>query len=177
MCQLILQNRQILLEKKTTGPINCKLHLFTTVKLFSWIYSLWLLFTLTKRVFLLPLQQPWYTPSLSNWLCWVKCKCVTVILVTNTLLFPPQRKVLIGTSLIVAVSLFVVVANYSEKPYFPLQPMFRQGFSSRWMFSKQSYKDLKPHLGYVSIPKQEVSSSFLYLQTKPMSESPCLSFF
>ncbi|TWW73576.1 Alpha-N-acetylgalactosaminide alpha-2,6-sialyltransferase 3 [Takifugu flavidus] len=76
-------------------------------------------------------------------------------LVTSTFLFHPQRKLLIATSLIVAVSLFVVVANYSEKPYFRLQPMFRQGFSSHWMFSKQPYKGFKPHLGYVSIPKQE----------------------
>lgn len=104
----------------------------------------------------------------------MKGKYVIVIQLTNTLLFPQQRKLLIGTSLIVAVSLFVVVANYSEKPYFHLQPMFKQGFSSHWMFSKQSYKDFKPHLGYVSIPKQEVRSSFLYLQTKDISES---SFF
>lgn len=63
---------------------------------------------------------------------------------------------MIGASLIVAVSLFVVVVNYSEKPYFLLQPVFGQTFSSHWMFSKQPYKAFKPHLGYVSIPKQEV---------------------
>lgn len=83
-------------------------------------------------------------------------------LVTSTFLFCPQRKLLIATSLIVAVSLFVVVANYSEKPYFRLQPMFRQGFSSHWMFSKQPYKGFKPHLGYVSIPKQEVRGSLIH---------------
>lgn len=68
----------------------------------------------------------------------------------------PQRKSVIATSLIVVVSLFVVVVNYSEKPYFLLQPVFGQTFSSHWMFSKQPYKAFKPHLGYVSIPKQEV---------------------
>lgn len=83
-------------------------------------------------------------------------------LVTSTFLFRPQSKLLIATSLIVAVSLFVVVANYSEKPYFRLQPMFRQGFSSHWMFSKQPYKGFKPHLGYVSIPKQEVRASLIH---------------
>eukprot|EP00064_Thunnus_orientalis_P019749 superscaffoldBa00005080_g19877 len=66
-----------------------------------------------------------------------------------------KRKSLIATSLIVVVSLFVVVVNYSEKPYFLLQPVFGQTFSSHWMFSKQPYKAFKPHLGYVSIPKQE----------------------
>lgn len=106
----------------------------------------------------------------------MKHKYVIVILVTNTLLFPPQRKLLVGISLIVAVSLFVVVANYSEKPYFRLQPMFKQGFSSHWIFSKQSYKDFKPHLGYVSIPKQEVRSSFLHLQTEATRESFFFSF-
>lgn len=85
--------------------------------------------------------------------------------------FSPQRKLLIGTSLIVAVSLFVVMENYSEKLYFPLQPMFRQGFSSHWMFSKQSYKDFKAHPGYVSIPKQEVRSRFLHLQIKTRRQS------
>ncbi|TKS79570.1 Alpha-N-acetylgalactosaminide alpha-2,6-sialyltransferase 3 [Collichthys lucidus] len=69
--------------------------------------------------------------------------------------YPLRRKLLIGASLIVAVSLFVVVVNYSEKPYFLLQPVFGQTFSSHWMFSKQPYKAFKPHLGYVSIPKQE----------------------
>ncbi|MEQ2279629.1 hypothetical protein AMECASPLE_011415, partial [Ameca splendens] len=68
-----------------------------------------------------------------------------------------RRKSLIATSLIVAVSLFVVVMNFSEKPYFLLQPVFGQTFSTHWMFSKQSYKAFKPHLGYVSIPKQEAS--------------------
>lgn len=82
--------------------------------------------------------------------------------------FPPQRKLLVATSLIVAVSLFVVVANYSEKPYFRLQPMFRQGFSSHWMFSKAPYKGFKPHLGYVSIPKQEVRYSLLHMSGEPL---------
>ncbi|XP_069548663.1 alpha-N-acetylgalactosaminide alpha-2,6-sialyltransferase 3 isoform X2 [Brachyistius frenatus] len=66
-----------------------------------------------------------------------------------------KRKSVIATSLIVVVSLFVVVVNYSEKPYFLLQPVFGETFSSHWMFSKQPYKAFKPHLGYVSIPKQE----------------------
>ena len=47
-----------------------------------------------------------------------------------------QKKSVIVTSLIAVVSLFVVVVNYSEKPYFLLQPVFGQSFSSRWMFSK-----------------------------------------
>lgn len=59
----------------------------------------------------------------------------------NTLSLLLQKKSLIATSLIVALSLFVVVVNYSEKPSF-LPPFFGQTF--------------KPHLGYVSIPKQEV---------------------
>uniref|UniRef100_A0A1A8NZ52 alpha-N-acetylneuraminyl-2,3-beta-galactosyl-1,3-N-acetylgalactosaminide6-alpha-sialyltransferase n=1 Tax=Nothobranchius rachovii TaxID=451742 RepID=A0A1A8NZ52_9TELE len=66
-----------------------------------------------------------------------------------------KRKSLIATSLIVVVSLFVVVVNFSEKPYFLLQPVFGETFRSHWMFSKQPYKAFKPHLGYVSIPKQE----------------------
>lgn len=66
----------------------------------------------------------------------------------------PQKKSLIATSLIVVVTLFVVVVNYSEKPYFLLQPVFGQTFSSHGMFSKQAFK---PHFSYVSIPKQEVS--------------------
>ncbi|TNN88545.1 Alpha-N-acetylgalactosaminide alpha-2,6-sialyltransferase 3 [Liparis tanakae] len=74
---------------------------------------------------------------------------------TSSLAIAPRRKSLIATSLIVVVSLFVVVVNYSEKPYFLLQPVFGQTFSSHWMFSKQPYKAFKPHLGYVSIPKQE----------------------
>lgn len=77
-------------------------------------------------------------------------------LVVSALPLPLQRKSLIATILIVAVSLFVVVVNYSEKPYVLLQPVFGQTFSSHWMFSKQPYKAFKPHLGYVSIPKQEV---------------------
>lgn len=86
--------------------------------------------------------------------------------ITSALIFPLQRKLLIATSLIVAVSLFMVMANYSEKPYFRLQPILRQGFSSNWMFSKQPYKGFKPHLGYVSIPKQEVRDSLKHSQTK-----------
>lgn len=74
----------------------------------------------------------------------------------KTYFVSPQRKSLIATSVIVALSLFVVVVNYSQKPYFLLQPVFGQTFSSHWMFSKQPYKAFKPHLGYVSIPKQEV---------------------
>lgn len=86
-------------------------------------------------------------------------KYIIANLITSALLFPLQRKLLIATSLIVAVSLLMVMANYSEKPYFRLQPILGQGFSSNWMFSKQPYKGLKPHPGYVSIPKQEVRDS------------------
>lgn len=77
----------------------------------------------------------------------------------NVLSLPPQRKSLIATSLIVAVSLFVVVVNYSEKPSFLFQPVFGET-----LFSKQPYKPYKPHLGYVSIPKQEVRNKHLELQ-------------
>ncbi|KAG7456702.1 hypothetical protein MATL_G00238680 [Megalops atlanticus] len=66
-----------------------------------------------------------------------------------------KKKSVIATSLIVAVSLFVVVVNYAEKPYVLLQPVFGQTFSSRWVFSRQQHKAYKPHPGYVSIPKQE----------------------
>ncbi|KAI3374703.1 hypothetical protein L3Q82_021274 [Scortum barcoo] len=79
---------------------------------------------------------------------------------------PPQRKSLIATSLILVVSLLVAVVNYSEKPYFLLQPVFGQTFSSHWMFSKQPYKAFKPHLGYVSIPKQE--NFFFQVDLKPL---------
>ncbi|KAK7944973.1 hypothetical protein WMY93_000701 [Mugilogobius chulae] len=58
-----------------------------------------------------------------------------------------KRKSLIATSLIVAVSLFVVAVNLSEKPYFLLQPVFGQSSF------KQPYN--KPHPGYLSIPKEE----------------------
>ncbi|KAJ4937126.1 hypothetical protein JOQ06_001708, partial [Pogonophryne albipinna] len=78
-----------------------------------------------------------------------KCPLFTDVEMNNT------KKSLIVTSLIVVVSLFVVVVNYSEKPYFLLKPVLDQTFSSHWMFSKQPYKAFKPHLGYVSIPKQE----------------------
>ncbi|XP_048101913.1 alpha-N-acetylgalactosaminide alpha-2,6-sialyltransferase 3 isoform X2 [Alosa alosa] len=66
-----------------------------------------------------------------------------------------KRKSVIATGLIVVVSLFVVVVNYSEKPYDLLQPVFGQSFSGHWMFSRQPTKTYKPHPGYVSIPKQE----------------------
>ncbi|XP_070989623.1 alpha-N-acetylgalactosaminide alpha-2,6-sialyltransferase 3 isoform X1 [Oncorhynchus clarkii lewisi] len=66
-----------------------------------------------------------------------------------------KKKSVIATSLIAVVSLFVVVVNYSEKPYFLLEPVFGQTFSSHWMFSRQTHKAFKPHLGYVSIPNQE----------------------
>ncbi|XP_028328626.1 alpha-N-acetylgalactosaminide alpha-2,6-sialyltransferase 3 [Gouania willdenowi] len=66
-----------------------------------------------------------------------------------------KRKSLIATSLAVVVSLLVVMVNYSEKPYFLLQPVFGQTFSSHWVFAKPLYKGYKPHLGYISIPKEE----------------------
>ncbi|XP_035278981.1 alpha-N-acetylgalactosaminide alpha-2,6-sialyltransferase 3 isoform X2 [Anguilla rostrata] len=65
------------------------------------------------------------------------------------------KKSVIATSLIVAVSLFVVVVNYAEKPYVLLQPVFGETFSSHWVFSRQPHKTFKPHPGYISIPKQE----------------------
>ena len=68
-----------------------------------------------------------------------------------------QRRAVIAISLGVAVSLLVVVVNYSEKPYVLLQPVFGQTFSSHWMFSRQPQRAFKPHTGYVSVPKQEVS--------------------
>ncbi|XP_045069294.1 alpha-N-acetylgalactosaminide alpha-2,6-sialyltransferase 3-like, partial [Coregonus clupeaformis] len=55
------------------------------------------------------------------------------------------KKSVIATSLIAVVSLFVGVVNYLEKPYFLMEPVF----------SRQPHKAFKPHLGYVSIPKQE----------------------
>lgn len=64
-----------------------------------------------------------------------------------------KRKSLIVTTLIVAVSLFVVVVNLSEKPYFLLQPVFGQSLSGHLF--KQPYRAFKPHLGYLSVPKQE----------------------
>uniref|UniRef100_A0A8C6WQ35 SIA7C sialyltransferase n=1 Tax=Neogobius melanostomus TaxID=47308 RepID=A0A8C6WQ35_9GOBI len=62
-------------------------------------------------------------------------------------------KSLIVTTLIVAVSLFVVVVNLSEKPYFLLQPVFGQSLSGHLF--KPPYRADKPHPGYLSIPKQE----------------------
>jgi len=62
----------------------------------------------------------------------------------------------IVTSLIVVVSLFLVVINYSEKPYFLLQPVFGQSFNRNWMFSRPPHKAFKPHRGYLSVPNQEV---------------------
>lgn len=56
-----------------------------------------------------------------------------------------KRKSLIVTALIVVVSLLVVIVNYSEKPYFLLEPVFGQ----------TSDKTFKPHSGYVSIVKEE----------------------
>ena len=89
----------------------------------------------------------------------------------------PQRKSLIATSLIVVVSLFVVVVNYAEKPYFLLQPVFGQTFSSHWMFSKQPYKAFKPHQGYVSIPKQEVSDTNIDTCTCQLSHTHKQKYF
>ncbi|CAL8278795.1 unnamed protein product [Lota lota] len=66
-----------------------------------------------------------------------------------------KRRAVIAISLGVAVSLLVVVVNYSEKPYVLLQPVFGQTFSSHWMFFRQPHRDFKPHTGYVSVPKQE----------------------
>ncbi|XP_067109746.1 alpha-N-acetylgalactosaminide alpha-2,6-sialyltransferase 3 isoform X1 [Osmerus mordax] len=76
----------------------------------------------------------------------------TIVCIEFRMAWMWKKKSVIVTSLIAVVSLFVVVVNYSEKPYFLLQPVFGHSFSSRWMFSRQPHK---PHLGYVSIPKQE----------------------
>ncbi|XP_053484411.1 alpha-N-acetylgalactosaminide alpha-2,6-sialyltransferase 3 isoform X4 [Ictalurus furcatus] len=65
-----------------------------------------------------------------------------------------KKKWVIASSLVLAVSLFLVLVNYSEKPYFRLQPMLRQSFSPRWM-SSRLHKAARPHLGYVSVPKKE----------------------
>ncbi|XP_006634827.1 alpha-N-acetylgalactosaminide alpha-2,6-sialyltransferase 3 [Lepisosteus oculatus] len=66
-----------------------------------------------------------------------------------------KRKSVIAMSLLVAVSLFVAMVNYAEKPYFLLQPVLGQAFSSRWVSSRLQPKAFKPHVGYVSVPKQE----------------------
>lgn len=68
----------------------------------------------------------------------------------------PQKKSVIATGLVAAVSLFVVAVHLAEKPYFPWQP----AFSGHWAPSKQPYQAFKPHPGYVSIPKMEVSVFF-----------------
>ncbi|XP_028833890.1 alpha-N-acetylgalactosaminide alpha-2,6-sialyltransferase 3-like isoform X2 [Denticeps clupeoides] len=65
------------------------------------------------------------------------------------------KKSVIATSLIALLSLFVLVVNYSEKPYFLLQPMLGHSLSSPWMLFRQNHKVYKPHVGYISIPKQE----------------------
>uniref|UniRef100_A0A8C4AIJ1 alpha-N-acetylneuraminyl-2,3-beta-galactosyl-1,3-N-acetylgalactosaminide6-alpha-sialyltransferase n=1 Tax=Denticeps clupeoides TaxID=299321 RepID=A0A8C4AIJ1_9TELE len=66
-----------------------------------------------------------------------------------------EKKSVIATSLIALLSLFVLVVNYSEKPYFLLQPMLGHSLSSPWMLFRQNHKVYKPHVGYISIPKQE----------------------
>ncbi|KAL2097827.1 hypothetical protein ACEWY4_007034 [Coilia grayii] len=66
-----------------------------------------------------------------------------------------KKKSVIVIGLTVVVSLFVVVVNYSEKPYDLLQPVLGHSFSGHWMFSRQPSKVFKPHFGYISIPKQE----------------------
>ncbi|XP_028825084.1 alpha-N-acetylgalactosaminide alpha-2,6-sialyltransferase 3-like isoform X3 [Denticeps clupeoides] len=66
-----------------------------------------------------------------------------------------KKKSVIATSLIALLSLFVLVVNYSEKPYFLLQPMLGHSLSSPWMLFRQNHKVYKPHVGYISIPKQE----------------------
>lgn len=63
-----------------------------------------------------------------------------------------KRRSVIATGLVALVSLFVVVVSYAEKPYLLLPPVFGQ---SHWMFSRPPHKSSSPHLGYVSIPKQE----------------------
>uniref|UniRef100_A0A8C2DG98 alpha-N-acetylneuraminyl-2,3-beta-galactosyl-1,3-N-acetylgalactosaminide6-alpha-sialyltransferase n=1 Tax=Cyprinus carpio TaxID=7962 RepID=A0A8C2DG98_CYPCA len=66
-----------------------------------------------------------------------------------------KKKSVIVTSLIVVVSLFLLVINFSEKPYFLLQPVFGQCFSRNCMFSHPPHKGFKPHPGYLSVPDQE----------------------
>ncbi|XP_017328738.1 alpha-N-acetylgalactosaminide alpha-2,6-sialyltransferase 3 isoform X1 [Ictalurus punctatus] len=65
-----------------------------------------------------------------------------------------KKKWVIASSLVLAVSLFLLLVNYSEKPYFRLQPMLGQSFGPRWMSSWQ-HKAARPHPGYVSVPKKE----------------------
>ncbi|KAL0199816.1 hypothetical protein M9458_003003, partial [Cirrhinus mrigala] len=57
------------------------------------------------------------------------------------------KKSVIVTSLIVAVSLFLVVINYSEKPYFLLQPVFGQSFSRNWILQTPPRLPQRPRPG------------------------------
>ncbi|XP_030219635.1 alpha-N-acetylgalactosaminide alpha-2,6-sialyltransferase 3 [Gadus morhua] len=66
-----------------------------------------------------------------------------------------KRRAVIALSLAVAVSLLVVVVNYSEKPYVLLQPVLGQAFGGRWMFSRPPQPSFTPHTGYLSVPQQE----------------------
>ncbi|XP_061879265.1 alpha-N-acetylgalactosaminide alpha-2,6-sialyltransferase 3 isoform X2 [Entelurus aequoreus] len=60
-----------------------------------------------------------------------------------------KRKSVMATGLAVVVSLFVVAVNLQW------QPVLSETLGGRWASSKQAYQAFKPHLGYVSIPKQE----------------------
>ncbi|XP_076828491.1 alpha-N-acetylgalactosaminide alpha-2,6-sialyltransferase 3 isoform X2 [Brachyhypopomus gauderio] len=67
-----------------------------------------------------------------------------------------KKRSVIVSGLVLAVSLFVVAVNYSEKPRFLLTPVLGQGFASRWSFSRQPQEASRAgHPGYVSVPKQE----------------------
>ncbi|XP_061834903.1 alpha-N-acetylgalactosaminide alpha-2,6-sialyltransferase 3 [Nerophis lumbriciformis] len=60
-----------------------------------------------------------------------------------------KRKSVMATGLVVVVSLFVVAVNLQW------QPVLSETLGGHWASSKQAYQAFKPHLGYVSIPKQE----------------------
>nr|XP_057918127.1 alpha-N-acetylgalactosaminide alpha-2,6-sialyltransferase 3 isoform X2 [Doryrhamphus excisus] len=54
-----------------------------------------------------------------------------------------------ATGLVVGVSLFVVAINFQWRPG------LGETLAGRWVSSKRAFRAFKPHLGYVSIPKQE----------------------
>ncbi|KAK3567933.1 hypothetical protein QTP86_027280 [Hemibagrus guttatus] len=64
------------------------------------------------------------------------------------------KKWVLVSSLVLAVTLFLVLMNYLEKPYLRLQPMLPYGFRSHWISSWQ-IKAVREHPGYVSVPKRE----------------------
>ncbi|KAI4900615.1 hypothetical protein NFI96_022219 [Prochilodus magdalenae] len=94
-----------------------------------------------------------------------------------------MKKSVIVTGLIVAVSFFLVVVNYSEKPYILLQPVLGQSFIRHWMFLRPPSKAFQSHPGYISIPKQEPgqahvsrSEEVVLLLPAPSSARTCFIF-